>query len=48
MFCLWYLKEAYSKYRNNAPKNLKIRVMVTEQFMKMFQNGAIVQNGATA
>ena len=36
MFGLWYLKEAYSKYRNNVPKILKIRVMVTEQFMKMF------------
>ena len=46
MFYLWYLKEAYSKYRNNAPNILKIRVMVAEQFMKMFQNCAIARNGA--
>ena len=46
MFCLWYLKEAYWKYRNKAPKILKIRVMVAEQYMKMFQNCAIARNGA--
>ena len=46
MFGLWYLKEAYSKNRNRAPKILMIRVMVTEQFMKTFQNCAIAQNGA--
>ena len=39
-------KEAYLKYRNNAPKFLKIQVIVTEQFMKMFQNCAIARNGA--
>ena len=45
--CLVYdTYEAYLKYRNSAPKILMIRVMVTEQFMKMFQNCAIVQNGA--
>ena len=46
MFGLWYLKEAYSKYRNNAPKILTIRVTVTEQFMKMFQNCAVLRNCA--
>ena len=46
MFGLWYLKEAYSVNRNSAPKLLMIRVMVTEQFMKMFHNCAILQNGA--
>ena len=44
MFGLWYLKEAYSKYRNNAPKIVMIRVMVAEQFMKTLPNCAIVQN----
>ena len=46
MFGLWYLKEAYSKYRNNASKIVMIRVMITEQFMKMFQNCAVLRNCA--
>ena len=46
MFGLWYSKEAYSKCRNSAPKILKIRVMVAEQFMKTLQNCAIAQNSA--
>ena len=46
MFGLWYLKEAYSKYRNNAPKILTIRVTVMVQLMKMFQNCAVLRNCA--
>ena len=46
MYVLWYLKEAYSKNRNRAPKILMIRVMVMEQLMKTFQNCPIAQNGA--